>query len=175
VREQRRTKGEPHVTSTSGAAGQRTESGRHFLKFPIGENGKHVNEGPPPPHPTGRLTEQQLIAITIMLAGRPIADVAHGAGVDRRTIYNWRHHHAAFRAELERRRSDVWDETADRIRALLDPAVRMLEEQIRSRYDQDRYRAARTILRLAKVGSAIAVKQPEEGGDEGDDAAAASA
>ena len=39
----------------------------------------------------------------------------------------------------------------------------MLEEQIRSRYDQDRYRAARTILRLAKVGSAIAVKQPEQG------------
>ena len=88
--------------------------------------------------------------------------------MDRRTIYNWRHHHPGSRAELERRRADLWDETADRTRALLDPAVRMLEQQIPSRYDQDRYRAARTVLRLARVGHTIAVKRSQTEGEEVD-------
>jgi len=149
-----------------------TGASQDFPKLPTRENGEHVNEGDaspappaPPPHPLpGELTDPQRIAIEIMLAGWPMSEAAAQAGVTRRTLYTWRHHHAAFRAELERRRSDLWDETADRLRALLEPAVRTLEQQIRSPYDQDRYRAARTVLRLAKVGAAIPVKQPEEGG-----------
>jgi hypothetical protein len=156
--------------------GQETPAtSQNFPKLPIHENGKAVNEpvkDPVTPSTTTAvapgadlLTEPQRIAITLMVAGRPLVEVAHGAGVDRRTIYTWRHHHHEFRAELERRRAEIWEETADRIRALLDPAVRMLEEQVHARYDQHRYRAARTILRLARVGPAIAVKQREEGGE----------
>ena len=159
------TRSEPPMSEPA----ERDSIPQNSPKFPIRENGEHVKEDSSPPlNPASRqLTEQQLIAITIMVAGRTLADVAKGAGVDRKTLYNWRHYHAAFRAELQRRRSDVWDETADRIRALLEPSVRMLEDQIRSRYDQDRYRAARTILRLARVGSNIAVKQRDvEGGEE---------
>jgi hypothetical protein len=148
---------EPRVSEPVKPAGVSQD----FPEFPIGENGKAVNQpvNQAAPQGAGALTEQQRTALTLIVAGQALTEVAEAVGVDRRTIYNWRHHHDAFRDELERRRVDLWEETADRIRALLEPAVRMLQEQIQSRYDQHRYRAARTILRLAKVGPTIPVKQ----------------
>jgi hypothetical protein len=126
----------------------------NFRNFPIGAdrlNEEGVN-----------LNEQQLIAIEVLVAGRPLGEAAQTAGVTARTLYNWRHRDKAFARELKRRHRDVWDERIDRFRALLDPAIDMLEEQITSRYDRNRYQAAATILRLANVRSVIPVKFEED-------------
>jgi transposase-like protein len=113
------------------------------------------------------LNEAQRAAIELLLTGRPFGEVAQAVGVTPRTLYTWRHRHPDFRRELRRRRLDAWEESGDRFRALLDPALRMLEEQITNRYDRHRYQAAATILRLANVRSIIPVKAEEEEDDLG--------
>jgi excisionase family DNA binding protein len=51
-----------------------------------------------------KLTPKQHVAIVAFLRGRTDARAARAAGVSRQTVNIWRNHHAAFRAELDRRR-----------------------------------------------------------------------
>ena len=147
-----------HVPET--AAPQAEPASEDFRKFPVGADS--LNDS------GVSLNEQQLIAIEVLVAGRPLAEAAQTAGVTARTLYNWRHRDRAFARVLKRRHRDLWQERIDRFRALLDPAIAMLEEQLASRYDRNRYHAAATILRLANVRSMIPVncEENEEEDDE---------
>jgi excisionase family DNA binding protein len=64
-----------------------------------------------------KLTPKQHAAIDELLRGRTDARAARAAGVSRQTVNIWRNHHAAFRAELDRRRrlesSKVWVSTRE--------------------------------------------------------------
>ena len=108
-----------------------------------------------------KLSDRQLRAVVLMLDGKHDSEVAQQVGVSRRTLIRWRLEDADFIAELRRRRRQLWNATADRLRSLLDPAVDVLAEQLRDRYDRTRFRAATTILRLANVKSAVPVNDEE--------------
>ena len=115
------------------------------------------------PAPDEKLSDRQLLAIDLILAGRPDTHVAQAIGVSRRTIIRWRLSDADVIAELRRRRRQPWQGTADRLRAVLRSALDVLAEQLTDRVDRHRFRAATTILRLANVKSAVPVEAEEEG------------
>jgi plasmid maintenance system antidote protein VapI len=105
------------------------------------------------------LTAQQFQAIELVLLGKKDREVAEAVGVSRRTIIRWRLEDADFIAELHRRRRELCDGSADRLRRLLDPSIDVLTQFLNNRYDMHRFRAATTILRLANVRSVVQVKE----------------
>ena len=115
-----------------------------------------------PECPTGEsassLNDRQRMALELIVAGQRDIDVAKAVGVDRKTIYRWRQDEQ-FRAQLEQRRRELWAGVVDRMRALLEPSVEVLNEHLRDSLDRNRYRAAVSILRLSNVRGAIPVKE----------------
>ena len=101
------------------------------------------------------LTDRQRLAIELLIQGRSQTAVAEDAGVTRRTVYAWRQDEP-FRAELARRRQEVWDGAADRMRALIHPAIDVLEAEVHDEYDRSRVRAAGMILRFSDLRKHVA-------------------
>ncbi len=100
------------------------------------------------------LSERQHAAIVLMVAGKSLATVAEQVEIDPRTLHRWRQDET-FRAELDRRRREVWDGAAERLRALIHPAIDVLEQEVHEVYDLSRMRAAGMILRLADLRKSV--------------------
>jgi transposase-like protein len=105
------------------------------------------------------LSDKQRIAIERLMMGASFSKIAEELAIGRRTLFEWRHKDPNFVAELERRRRELWGDSADHLRALLPDAVEVLESFLRDTYDKNRFKAATTLLRLANVRSAIAVTE----------------
>jgi len=105
------------------------------------------------------LNDRQHLAIELLMAGKNLTAVASQVGVCRKTVSQWRNQDPEFIAELNRRRHAHYSDIGDKLRALLDPAVDVLAEQLSDRYDHTRFRAATTLLRLANVKSVIAMEE----------------
>ena len=81
----------------------------------------------PPQKPTFRpLTVVQENAIDALVLGHTDGEVAAAVGVDRGTVWGWRHEHPLFRATLERRRAELWRAPHEKLRALALKAVENL-------------------------------------------------
>ncbi len=100
------------------------------------------------------LSDRQRAAIELLLAGKTFASVAERVEVTPSALYGWRRDEA-FRAELDRRRRELWDGAAERLRALVHPALDVLEAEVRDEYDRSRIRAAGMILRLAGLRKTV--------------------
>jgi transposase-like protein len=98
------------------------------------------------------LSDKQRLAVDLLASGRSMKDTAQAVGVDPRTLFRWRQDES-FGEELGERRRELHSVASDRLGALLEPALDVLEQQLNDRYDRARFRAAATILRLARVGS----------------------
>jgi hypothetical protein len=96
------------------------------------------------------LTDKQVLAIELLVQGKSQSAVAVSVEVTRRTLYGWRQDED-FRAALHRRRRELWDDYAERLRALVDPALGVLEAEVHDEYDRSRVRAAGMILRFADL------------------------
>jgi transposase-like protein len=96
-----------------------------------------------------RLSDKQLAAIDLLASGLSDSDIALAIDINRRTLYRWRQHNPLFQAELNRRRQALWQNSADRLRSLLSPALDILEKQLKDPYDRTAFRAAINVLRLA--------------------------
>jgi transposase-like protein len=105
-----------------------------------------------PQFPTGRnsLSTQQLAAIELLAIGKSYSAVANAISVDRKTLYNWRKE-SQFAGELEERTSELWVGASDRLRALVHPAMDVLEKQLNDQYDRARFQAATALLKLANL------------------------
>lgn len=114
---------------------------------PAGEKRKQYE--PRIAHRVKRLSPAQLAAMELLVFGHSDPSVANHLGVHRQTVFNWRHHHPAFRAELARRRAQVWEAAADKFRAGLENAVDVLLKQVNDVYTPTSFRAARAMLSLA--------------------------
>lgn len=101
--------------------------------FPIGGDG---------------LNEKQLAAVELLSAGKGYGECATILQIDRKTLYNWRQDELFQEALCERRR-ELWGRANDRVRALLGPAIDVMEQQLKEKYDRTRFRAASVLLRLA--------------------------
>jgi hypothetical protein len=64
------------------------------------------------------LTVAQENAIDALILGHTDGEVAALVGVDRGTVWAWRHAHPLFAATLEQRRADLWRAPQEKLRAL---------------------------------------------------------
>jgi hypothetical protein len=106
------------------------------------------------------LNELQKAAIEMLAIGGSLPGACEALKIDPRTLYRWRKNRSFARA-LDKRRAEIWSSAADQLRALLCPAVEVLQQQLADSYDPNRYRAANAILRIGGVGKGVVPKQPQ--------------
>jgi hypothetical protein len=66
-----------------------------------------------------------------------------------------------FRVASAARRRELWSSAAERLRALVHPAIDVLEKQLTDTYEPTRICAAGVLLRLTDLRKAIAPKSEE--------------
>jgi len=95
------------------------------------------------------LSGEQEAVLVHLLAGKTQAEAAKKAGVVPETVSRWMHNNPLFVAELNRRRAEVWDSIADRLRAGASAAAdALLEIAGDEGYNaDDRIRAAAALLK----------------------------
>ena len=98
------------------------------------------------------LSTGQLNAVDVLVVGGTDADAAQAAGVSRPTVWTWRNRNPHFRAELNRRRQEVWGASVERVRALIPTALDAIERELMG--GSDAYKAALKLLDLAGMGAA---------------------
>jgi hypothetical protein len=107
------------------------------------------------------LSERQRAAIELLIAGKSLATVAEHVQIDARTLYRWRQDEL-FRAAVKCRRCEMWDDAAERLRALIHPALDVLAAEVHDEYDRSRMRAAGMILRFADLRKSVPPGKGEE-------------
>jgi hypothetical protein len=80
----------------------------------------------PPSFPA--LSPAQEQAIELLLQGKTATDVATTLQLPPDEVQRWRHEHPVFRAMLNRQRRILWEETQERLRALVPRAIEVLEQ-----------------------------------------------
>ena len=100
---------------------------------------------------TNDLNEKQRAAIELLVVGKSYSAAAKAINIDRSTLFRWRQDEL-FHQALEERHQELWSEATQRLRGLVHPSLDILEQDLSQRYDRARFRAAATILRLAKIG-----------------------
>jgi transposase-like protein len=100
------------------------------------------------------LNEKQRAAMQLLLMGKKLSTIARTLGIDAKTLYRWRQDEL-FQEELDRRRRELWSAATDRLRALVHPAIDVLEQELAARYDRTRYRAANAVLRHANLRKCV--------------------
>jgi hypothetical protein len=113
--------------------------------------------------PTFRpLSIAQENAIDLLITGATDGDVAAAVGVDRVTVWQWRHEHPMFMATLQQRRAEVWRAPQEQLRALMRKAV----ENITAAIEGGDLKASIELLKITGMygdgrGNAIAEQDPE--------------
>jgi len=107
------------------------------------------------------LTVAQLNAVDLLVAGQSDREVAATVGVTRQTVGGWRNYNPWFRAELTRRRNEVWRTSGDRLRALIPKALATLEGGLHE-YAADPVKAALAVLKLAGAERLVAPPDDDE-------------
>jgi hypothetical protein len=100
-----------------------------------------------------RISAKQAVAIAAILAGASDTEAAARAGCRRETISRWRHGHAGFVAELNRRRADLWEAGRSALRSLLPRAVEAISAALEAEAPTVRLRAAALVMETLAVGS----------------------
>jgi len=100
-----------------------------------------------------KLTQRQEKALDSILSGRTDQEAAESAGVRRQTVNSWKLHHPAFRAEMNRRRAEAYDQEVGRLRTLRESALQVVETALQN----GSLRAALAVLRLITPPSAPTV------------------
>ncbi|MGH2626244.1 MAG: helix-turn-helix domain-containing protein [Anaerolineales bacterium] len=103
---------------------------------------------PTEPDKSRHLSAAQEVAAACVLAGKTDGEVAEAVGVSRQTVWEWRHRHPVFIAEVNRRRVEVWEAASERLRGLVDRAVEVLEADLAGEDARLRQQAAVHVLRV---------------------------
>ncbi len=113
---------------------------------------------PTKPDRTGQeLSIAQLNAVDLLVTGTTDQETAEAVGVTRQTVCGWRNTNPYFRAELNRRRQDLWGVSVDQLRALVPRAVEVLGKELA--LGPGSARVALAILRVAGLDHAKAPAQ----------------
>lgn len=76
-----------------------------------------------PAYDPSALSPKQHAALNRLFAGDDERFICQTLKIDRKTLYNWKRHHPAFRAELARRNTEVWTDLLGDLRAAVTDAV----------------------------------------------------
>jgi acyl-CoA reductase-like NAD-dependent aldehyde dehydrogenase len=112
--------------------------------------------------PLADLTPLQIQALELILSAKNDTAICKQLQIDRKTLYRWKTENPAFRDALHRRRAQLLDEHADRIRVLLKRALDTIEDHIQDSYAPTSHRAARTLLYLSRIGHHITPNQNDQ-------------
>ncbi len=96
------------------------------------------------------LSDKQKSAIELLVLGHSLGATAEAIDVDPKTLYNWRQD-PDFIEALEARRAELWDQAAQRLRAMVHPSLDILQQDLGNRHERARFRAATAVLRLADL------------------------
>jgi hypothetical protein len=97
------------------------------------------------------LAIEQQNAITLLMTGLSDREVAEKVGVRRETVTKWRNYHPAFRAELNRQRKELYDQTMDGLRNLIPQAVAALAAEVNDPQNPNRGRIALEVVKMAHL------------------------
>ena len=97
----------------------------------------------------GELSIEQANAIDLLVGGESDRKVAQIVGVTRQTICGWRLYHPDFRAELNKRRREVWGASADKLRSLLPRALEVIEQELAE--GEHSVKVALALVKLAEI------------------------
>jgi hypothetical protein len=159
----------PNDVSPAGRETPATPSGEQILQValhPVPQGSLLTNAQPAAPEasphfgggvrrPATQLTHQQRVAIELLAIGQTDAAVAAALGMHSRSIARWRRERPLFKAELERRRDQVWSEASDQLRAMINDALRVFERDLHDANPAVSHRTAFQALKLAKLGPRI--------------------
>ena len=106
-----------------------------------------------------KLSIEQLQAIDQLMMGKNDREVAEAVGVSRETITRWRLYHPAFQAELNRRRTELWNISRDSILQLIPQAIDALSDAINDFENPNRWKVAIEILKLIELPKTL-IKNP---------------
>ena len=95
------------------------------------------------------LTVEQQNAIDLLVVGKTDREVADAVGKSRQTVCAWRLYLPDFRAELNKRRQEVWGASADKLRNLLPRALEVIEQELNG--GESRVKVALEIVKLADI------------------------
>jgi len=98
------------------------------------------------PDKTRQLSIEQANAIEHLLQGQSDRAAAEAVGVSRQTISEWKNHDPLFVAELNRQRSEMWKEARERMKALANRVLDVVELQFDSDDPKAALAAAKYIL-----------------------------
>jgi hypothetical protein len=120
------------------------------LKFPTGENALIAS----------CLSDKQRAAVELIAIGKTYQFVCDTLAIDRKTLYLWRQDEE-FKQALSERRRERWSAATDRLQAMLDRSLDILEQHLRDRYDCARFRAATSVLRIAGLSRCMPQRRDE--------------
>ena len=95
---------------------------------------------------TSELNSKQIKAIPLLVTGMSDNEVAEQVGVSRQTVNKWKNQDDDFIYELNKQRSEIWNQFGDLYRSLIPKAIKTLEECLDSEDPKMRLGAARMIL-----------------------------
>ena len=98
-----------------------------------------------------QLSIEQANALEHLLQGQSDRAVAEAVGVARQTIWEWRNHDPLFIAELNRQRSEMWQEARERLKSLANHALDVVELQLGSGDPKASLAAAKCILQGTRL------------------------
>ena len=104
---------------------------------------------------TRSLTPAQSCAVLLLAAGRTDAETAAELGVHRCTVSQWKNHHPAFIAALNRTRDSVNAELSDRFRVLASSALRVIGPALEGDDSPARTAAAFAVLKRVPLTTAV--------------------
>jgi len=101
------------------------------------------------PDKSRHLSEQQLKAIDLILAGYTDKQVAEQVGVTRQTVNEWKNKNPYFMAELNSRRKAIRDAAFDKLLNLSYKAIDVIEKEIES----GNWKLAMEIIKIVGLNS----------------------
>jgi hypothetical protein len=117
---------------------------------PMGQNGTEWATLKP------TLKPSQQLALQLLAQGLTDSEVARQIGVHRHTVNRWKLYHPVFQTQLNQLRQSIWQEAADKLRALLNPALDILKDRLQSTNDKPaQFRAAVQTLKISGISKAV--------------------
>ena len=97
------------------------------------------------------LSQEQMNSIEHLLQGKSDRAVSEAVNVSRQTVCEWRNNDVLFIAELNRQRSEMWNEARERLKTLANRALDVVESQLDSGDPKASLAAAKYILQGTRL------------------------
>jgi len=98
-----------------------------------------------------QLSQEQQNAVEHLLQGKSDKATAEAVGVTRQTIWEWRNKNVVFIAELNLQRFEMWEGARERMKALANRALDVVETQLDSGDPKASLAAAKYVLQGTRL------------------------